>query len=72
MSRPRDTMDGASDSAEPSCSGTSLNSTPASPSLLRFSEVPTPEIAPQNALGTTNAGSVSVLVLSNDVIYLMA
>jgi hypothetical protein len=42
MPRPRDTMDGASDGVKPISSTSSTNSTPASPSLLRFSEVARP------------------------------
>lgn len=59
MPRPRDTMDGASDSVKPPGSGSSPESTPASPSLLRFSAVPNPDVAPQNTPGAAIAGPVS-------------
>lgn len=67
MPRMRDTMDGASDGIKSLGLGPSPNSTPASPSLLRFSEVPNPEVGPQQALDTTVASSVSVPALYNGV-----
>jgi hypothetical protein len=72
MPRPSDTMDGASDSVKPPGSEPSPNSTLASPSLLRFSEVPKPEVAPQNASGTTIASPVSVPALYNGIPYIAA